>query len=328
MRPMDPSPDTARDTSAKALDNGSTELAGADECASEEVRKPALGIALMAVAMLIIPSSDAIAKYLSTAHSPAFLSWARYVAALGFVLPVVLFQQARSREPLISRGQILPQLLRTAFLVGAMTLYFVAIARIPLADALGAYFVAPIVATLLAAVALRERLDRRKLVAVLLGFAGALLVVRPGAAGSAGTLIALASGGLMACYLVMTRATAQGSPPLSTLTMQLVFGILLLTPFVLFEWTTPSWEALGLILLMGLLAAAANLMTISAFRLAQVSTLSPLVYLELLGATALGFVMFGDLPSVTTWIGIAVIVAAGLTVVTPSRAGRRNATQP
>lgn len=325
---MNTLPDTARDTAAKAPEHGSTELGRPDAVPSQEPRKPAFGIALMAVAMLIIPGSDAIAKYLSTVHSPAFLSWARYVAALCFVLPVVLFVQARSREPLVSRRQLLPQLVRTAFLVGAMTLYYVAIARIPLADALGAYFVAPIVATLLAAVVLRERLDRRKLVAVLLGFIGALLVVRPGTAGSAGTLIALASGGLMACYLVMTRATAPATPPLSTLTVQLVFGILLLTPFVLFKWTTPSWEALGLILLMGLLAAAANLMTISAFRLAQVSTLSPLVYLELLGATALGFVMFGDLPSVTAWMGIAVIVAAGLTVVTPSRAGRRNTTQP
>ncbi|WP_439499045.1 DMT family transporter [Bosea sp. (in: a-proteobacteria)] len=325
---MDTSSDTARGTAAEALECASADPAPAEAAASDEQRKPALGIALMAVAMLIIPGSDAIAKYLSPVHSPVFLSWARYVAALGFVLPVVLFQQARSREPLISRGQILPQLVRTAFLVGAMTLYFVAIARIPLADALGAYFVAPIIATLLAAMVLRERLDRRKLAAVLLGFAGALLVVRPGTAGSAGTLIALASGGLMACYLVMTRATAQASPPLSTLTIQLVFGILLLTPFLLFQWTTPSWEALALILLMGLLAAAANLMTISAFRLAQVSTLSPLVYLELLGATALGFVLFGDLPSVTTWIGIAVIVAAGFTVVTPRRAVRRSIAKP
>jgi drug/metabolite transporter (DMT)-like permease len=325
---MDTPPHTARDTAAEAFACASAEPAPAESATPDELRKPALGIALMAVAMLIIPGADAIAKYLSTVHSPVFLSWARYVAALGFVLPVVLFVQARSREPLVSRGQLLTQLVRTAFLVGAMTLYFVAIARIPLADALGAYFVAPIIATLLAAVALRERLDRRRLAAVLLGFAGALLVVRPGTAGSAGTLIALASGGLMACYLVMTRATAQASPPLSTLTIQLVFGVLLLTPFVLFEWTTPSWEALALILLMGLLAAAANLMTISAFRLAQVSTLSPLVYLELLGATALGFALFGDLPSLTTWMGIAVIVAAGLAVVTPRRAGRRSANRP
>lgn len=279
----------------------------------------ALGIALMAVAMLVIPAADAIAKYLSGAHAPVFLSWARYVAALGFALPLVLVQQARRPGPLTTRGQLLPQLVRTAFLVAAMTLYFIAIARIPLADALGAYFVAPIAATLLAAIVLRERLDRRRLAAVALGFAGALLIVRPGTQASADTLIALASGGCMACYLVLTRATAQDSPPLATLTIQLVIGILLLTPFVLAQWTTPTREALLLILLMGLLSTASNLMTIAAFRLAQVATLSPLVYLELIGATALGYALFGDLPSPTTWLGIAIIVAAGLIVATAAR---------
>lgn len=283
------------------------------------LRGSGLGVVLMALAMLVIPAADAIAKYLSAAHGPVFLSWARYVAALGFALPLVLIRQRRTPAALTPRLQLLPQLVRTAFLVAAMTLYFVAIARIPLADALGAYFVAPIVATLLAAGVLRERLDRRRLAAVALGFAGALLIVRPGADAGAGTLIALASGGCMACYLVLTRATAQDRPPLATLTMQLVIGILLLTPFALLQWSTPTREALLLILLMGALSTASNLMTIAAFRLAPVATLSPLVYLELIGATALGYTLFGDLPSPATWLGIAVIVAAGMIVATAAR---------
>jgi drug/metabolite transporter (DMT)-like permease len=287
-------------------------------------RDEALGLLLMAAAMLIIPTSDAIAKYLSGAHSPAFLSWIRYVAALGFILPVALFQRRQAPGPATapaSQGRYwLAQVVRTAFLVAAMTLYFVAIARIPLADALGAYFIAPIVATLLAAIALRERLDRRKLLAVLLGFVGAVLVVRPGTETSTDTLIALASGACMACYLVLTRATAQGRSPVSTLTIQLVLGILMLMPLALLQWTTPTRAGLLLILLMGLVSTLSNLMTISAFRLAPVATLSPLVYLELIGATALGFFMFGDLPSPLTWAGIAVIVVAGLIVATAPKA--------
>ena len=284
-----------------------------------------LGVLLMAAAMLIIPTSDAIAKYLSGAHSAAFLSWVRYVAALGFILPVALIQRGRAPGSApASRGRYwLAQIVRTAFLVAAMTLYFVAIARIPLADALGAYFIAPIAATLLAAIALRERLDRRKLLAVLLGFVGAVLVVRPGTETSADTLIALASGFCMACYLVLTRATAQDRPPVATLTIQLSLGILMLMPLAALQWTTPTREGLLLILLMGLVSTLSNLMTISAFRLAPVVTLSPLVYLELIGATALGFVLFGDLPSPATWAGIAVIVAAGLIVATARPAALR-----
>ena len=290
-------------------------------------RDEAIGLLLMATAMLIIPSSDAIAKYLSGAHSPAFLSWVRYIAALGFILPVALLQRGRAREPghaPASRGRYwLAQLARTAFLVTAMTLYFVAIARIPLADALGAYFIAPIAATLLAAITLRERLDQRRLLAVALGFVGAILVVRPGTQTSADTLIALASGVCLACYLLLTRATAQDTPPVATLTIQLVLGILLLMPFAVLQWTMPTREGLLLILLMGLVSTLSNLMTISAFRLASVATLSPLVYLELIGATALGFALFGDLPSPITWAGIAVIVAAGLIVATAPPGARR-----
>lgn len=77
---------------------------------------------------------------------------------------------------------------------------------------------------------------------------------------------------------------------------------------------------------MGLVSTLSNLMTISAFRLAPVATLSPFVYLELIGATALGFVLFGDLPSPMTWAGIAVIVAAGLIVATAPSAARHTST--
>lgn len=90
----------------------------------------------------------------------------------------------------------------------------------------------------------------------------------------------------------------------------------MLMPLAVLQWTTPTREGLLLILLMGLVSTLSNLMTISAFRLAQVQTLSPFVYLELIGATTLGLVLFGDLPAPTTWAGIAVIVAAGLIVAT------------
>lgn len=293
--------------------------------ARHKPRSETLGIVLMAVAMLIVPAADAIAKYLSGTHSPIFLTWARYVAALGFILPVAMIQRGQAPSPARawSGRHWLSQILRAGFLVAAMALYFAAIARIPLADALGAYFIAPIAATLLAAIILHERLDRRKLLAVVLGFVGAILVVRPGGETSTDTLIALASGGCMAGYLVMTRLTAQDRPPVATLTIQLTLGVLMLTPVALLQWTTPTRDGLLLILLMGLVSTLGHLMTISAFRLASVATLSPLVYLELIGATALGFALFGDLPSPMTWAGIAVIVAAGLIVATAPSAGRR-----
>ncbi len=271
-----------------------------------------LGVGLMIVAMLVVPLADGLAKYLSTSYSPVFLSWARYAAGTVFVLPVLAFARGGLR---LRPAQLPSQVLRTVFLAAAMTLYFMAIARVPLADALGAYFVAPIVATILAVLVLRERLTRRKALAVGLGFAGALLVVRPTGVMDIGMAYALAAGLLMAGYLVATRMAATASPPFVTLLIQYLLGTLLLTPLAVVAWRTPTAEALGLILGMGLCSAASHLASIHAFRFAQASTLSPLVYVELISATLFGFLVFGDFPSVLTWLGIAVIVLGGLSLI-------------
>lgn len=272
----------------------------------------ALGAALMAAAMLIIPCADAIGKYLSGQHAPLFLGWARYAAGAAFVIPAFLLA---GRGAGIARGQVPVQALRAAFLAGSLSLYYLAIARIPLADSLGAYFVAPILATLLSAVFLGEALNPRRLLAVGVGFAGALLVARPGVTMDAGMAYALAAGGCMACYMVATRAVAQSGSPLATLAFQYVAGGLLLLVPALLDWSVPTASAWLLILLMGLVSAVSHMLLITAFRLAEASSLAPLVYLELLGSTLFGLLVFGQIPAPVTWLGIALIVAGGLILI-------------
>ena len=274
----------------------------------------ALGAALMAAAMLSFPCGDAIAKHLSAQHAPLFLAWARYAAGAAFVVPALLADRG-TYVPGIARGHVPIQALRAAFAVGAVSLYYLAIARIPLADALGAYFVAPVLAALLSAVVLGEALGPRRLLAVGSGFAGALLVARPGVTMSAGMACALGAGGCFACYMVATRARAQSGSPLATLAFQYVAGGLLLLVPALLDWSVPTAAAWLLILLMGLVSAISHLLVIAAFRLAEASLLAPLVYLELLGGTLLGLLVFGQLPAPMTWLGIALIVAGGLVLI-------------
>lgn len=282
----------------------------ADSAGSHRV----LGAALMALAMLTIPCADGIGKYLSGDHSPLFLGWARYAAGAAFIVPTAFVAGKGDRIP---RQQVPLQLLRAIFLVGSVSLYYLAIARIPLADALGAYFIAPILATLLAAVFLKEVLNARRLVAVGIGFAGALLIAQPGVTMSSGMAYALAAGCCMACYIVATRAVARAAPPLPTLAFQYVSGgVLLLLPALL-NWSTPTLEALLLILLMGFVSATSHLLVISAFRFAEASALSPLIYLELVGTTIFGLLVFGQLPSWVTWLGIGLVVAGGLGLIEP-----------
>jgi drug/metabolite transporter (DMT)-like permease len=284
--------------------------------------RPLLGIALMSVAMLVVPSCDAIAKLLTADLTPIFISWARYAAGSLMAFPVALALAPRGAH--IHVGQWPVQLLRTLFMVGSMTLYYLAIARVPLVDALGAFFVGPIVATFLAALVLRERLTARKLTAVGLGFGGALLIVRPGSSADAGLVYALLAGLCFSCYVVATRLAAQASDPLRTLALQYALGTSLLTPFAIALWQWPSGHALILIAMLGLISAACHLISIFAFRFAEASTLSPLLYLELVGSAVCGYALFGDLPSATTWVGIGVIVIAGLIVI--RRGGQRGRT--
>jgi len=132
------------------------------------------GIVLMAAAMLTIPLVDGLAKHLSATHSPLYISWARYAVACCVVLPFALSLHGRALLPKRDLGS---HLLRTVFLMAAMTLYFLAIARTPLATAASAYFVGPIIAVLLAFLVLGERLTTRKVVALGLGFAGAMIIL-------------------------------------------------------------------------------------------------------------------------------------------------------
>lgn len=172
----------------------------------ENQARPTLGIALMALAMLSIPLVDGIAKYLSADHSPLFTAWARYAVASAVVLPVA--SAARYRGKVFPGERRASHALRTIFLVTAMTLYFLAIATVPLAIAISAYFVDPVIAVALAAIVLKERVTLRKALSLTLGFVGAIVILRPGSQIEPGILLALGAGLFFALYLIATRKTS------------------------------------------------------------------------------------------------------------------------
>jgi drug/metabolite transporter (DMT)-like permease len=262
----------------------------------------------MSLATLTIPMVDGIAKYLTASHSPLFVSWGRYAAACLVVLPIAL---ARHGTRFLPDNQYGTHFLRTVFLVAAMTCYFLAIARIPLATVAIAFFVGPILAMLLAVVFLREKLTLRKVLSVVLGFAGALIILRPTGRIEPSLLLALASGAFFALYVIATRLASKHSDPLQTLAFQCIVGALLLTPQAIWTWTTPTPRETTIFAAMGLLSAISHLLSIAAFRHAEASTLAPLVYLELFGAAAIGYLFFGELPGAQVWLGATAILIGG-----------------
>lgn len=266
----------------------------------------------MAAAMLMLPGVDGIAKALSASHSPLFVAFGRYFVAALVAVPWAAMRHRGNPFPAESWGA---HGLRTLCLVSAMTLYFLAIQTVPLATAISAFFIGPVLAALLARVVLKERLSRAKLVSLGLGFAGAMVILQPGGTIAPGLLLAFASGLCFALYMIATRKAALTSDPLKTLAFQCAFGALLLLPFGLATFQLPAPEHLPLFIGMGVISAVAHNLSIQAFRLTDASTLAPLVYLELVAATAIGLVWFGEVPGLATVVGAGLIVVAGLVVV-------------
>ena len=263
------------------------------------------GIILMSLAMLGVPIVDGIAKYLSASYSPLFIGWTRYAVALVIVLPIAYQRYGFAFFP---EEQRFAHLVRTAFLVTAMTLYFLAIARIPIALAVSAYFVGPIVATVLSVFFLGESLTLRKLLSLAIGFIGASVVLQPSGEIEVGVIMAFGAGLFFALYLIATRQASQQSDPIKTLAFQVVLGTVLLSPQAAFTFAVPTLDVLWSFVGLGFFSAIAHLLTIQAFRLADASTLAPLVYLELIGSAMIGFLFFSEVPTRLTIIGAILIV--------------------
>lgn len=277
---------------------------------------PSTGLLLMAVAMLLIPFVDGIAKFLTYTHSPLYISWARYVAASLIVLPIAFSIHGRHIFPSKNIGA---HFYRTIFLMMAMTLYFVAISKVHLATAITAYFIGPIVAVILSVIFLKESLNPRKVIALLLGFSGVVIILNPNGELESGILYALGSGVCFAIYLVTTRQASKNNDPIKTLVFQCFVGAVILTPQALLTWSFPQLTEILLLLGIGVLSLCSHMLSILAFRHAEASLLAPLVYLEIIGASAVGYFFFDEVPEFTLWVGAVVIVSGGLFLIRRSK---------
>jgi drug/metabolite transporter (DMT)-like permease len=268
-------------------------------------------IGLMVVGFSLVPGMDAIAKHLSGDYSVFQLGWARFVFHLLFVLPLVWWRHREDVWPKMPRLQ----LARGVFQLSATLLFFAAIARIPIADALALLFVYPLLVTALSPVLLGERVRGVQWLAIVIGFAGVLFILRPGTGAFhwAG-VFALAASVCFALYMIATRRVAGTSPPLVTLVYSAVVGAVALTLAAPWFWTPPRPADWALMVLMGLLAACGHFMIVKAFELAPASRIAPFGYSEIVAATALGYFVFGDFPDAWTFVGIGIITAAGLLV--------------
>ncbi|WP_299810974.1 DMT family transporter [uncultured Roseibium sp.] len=282
-------------------------------------QNPLLAIALMSSAMLIVPVMDIIAKYLSADLPPLEVTFGRFF--FQFLICLVLAAVTgrvtglRGHHPLINY-------LRGIFLAAASLCFFTAVKFMSVATAISIFFVEPMVLTILAALILKEQVGIRRIAAILVGLAGAIIILRPNLAEiGLVSLLPVATAFLFSFYLLLNRLypvtdgllTIQFSAGLSG---SLLLGAALLAANVAgFEDMTfvmPSGGQTGFLALIGLISFAAHGLVVAAFQRGSASLLAPLQYIEIVSATLFGYLVFSDFPDGPTWLGIALIVGSGL----------------
>ena len=265
---------------------------------------------MIVAAMTIIPIMDGIAKHLTASFHPLQVVWARYFFHFTLFLPLV-FYRYRADTFRLSRPRL--QLLRGGLLWVSTMCFFSAVQVLPLADAIAIVFVYPFVVTALAPWLVGDSVGRLRWTAVVVGFVGALFVIRPGFETVSGaTLLALAAGVGYAGYVLATRKLAGSDPTLVTLLMTGAIGTAGSFAILPLVWTSPEAGQLLLMMLIGLLAAAGHYLIILAHEYASAPQLAPYAYVEIIAATIVGLIAFGDFPDAATWLGIGIIVASGI----------------
>lgn len=284
------------------------------------------GMFWMLVAAIAFISMHAGIKQVSQELHPFEIVFFRNFFAVIALLPILL--RVGLRPLRTNRVGLLG--LRAGINLIAMAMYFTALSMAPLADASALTFLAPIFVTLLGALFLRERVGPRRWAAILVGFVGAILLIRPGFGNfDLGHVLVVFSTMLWAVAMLVIKLLSRTE---SSITITLYMGIMLaplsLVP-ALFVWQWPSGEAYIWLAGIGCLGALAQWALSESLRLGETAVVMPVDFFKLIWAAALGYLLFLEIPDLFTWIGGGTIFAAGTYIaVRESRLGRAKARPP
>jgi len=275
-----------------------------------QAENPVAGIGWMMLTVFWFVSLDTGAKFLLQFYPTAQVVWLRFLVALVFGAAAMA---PNLRRDLVSRKPSL-QLLRSGLLAITTALFFVGIHTTPLATATSIMFLSPILVTVLSVPLLGETVGVRRLAGVAVGFVGAVIIVRPSIHGvSTGALFLLAAAFTNSLYQIITRKVRVYDPPATTLFYTALVGAVVFAVPMPEQWITPvvPWHW-AVFVFVGVCGGIGHLCLIRAFRAAPASVVAPFTYAGLIWATLFGFVFFAELPGIWTYLGAALIIAAGL----------------
>jgi len=275
------------------------------------------------MAAFLFATQDVIAKYLSLSYPTAQVLWAHFIVP---VAALVIILNHRLPGILVTRWRGL-QVARSALICIMMGLLFSAYRFMPLADVAAIMFISPILVTTLSMPVLGEHVGPRRWAAAVVGFAGALIIIRPGAGVmQAAALLALGAAFISSIHQIMIRILSREDSALTTLAYTPLVGALATSIAIPFLWVAPDLEGWGLMALLGILGIASQFGIIKAFEAAPAATVSPFMYFILIWAGIYGVSVFGDIPDAWTLIGAAVIVVSGLFIFHREQLRGRKAT--
>ncbi len=285
----------------------------AEIAAPARTSRPLRGVLFMCIACALFPIMNGIVKLLAASYEPQQIVWFRIVSHL--VLVAVVFMP-RMGLGLLRTRRIGTQFVSSVMMLLSTLFFFSAVKSIPVAEAISVTFVAPLAVVLLAWPLLGERITWFRMAAVIVGFSGVLIVIRPGSAVFQwASLLLLCSAMCYAIYQILIRRLAGIDAPATSIFYSVLLGAIIMSIWLPFVWKMPTnWIDWALLCSLGVFGALGHYCVAKAMTYASANFVAPFNYTQMIGSVIVGYFMFAEVPDFYTWLGTAVVVGAGLMV--------------
>lgn len=268
---------------------------------------PVQGILWIMLSGLLFSFLNAGLRYVSLDLPPMVTSFFRFLFGLVFIAPIVL----RMGLGVFRTASVGMQFARNAVHASAFAIWYTALPLIPLAEMTAIMFTGPLFVTIGAALFLGEKVRWRRWLAIVIGFVGVLVILRPGFAEvSFGSWLMLSSVPVIAASQLIAKAQTRRDSTQTIICWQTVLMIPFFLPPAILEWQTPTTEQLLVLLGCGVVGSAANMAMVQAFKVAEISSVQPMMFLNIVWASVLGFLVFANTPDLWTFVGAGVIIAS------------------
>ena len=270
------------------------------------------GILFMVGAYVFLPTKDGMSKILGGTYPPLEIIWAQFCIVYLVIAPLIVLRYGAS---MLWPRPFGLQCLRGIFTVTGIGFFYWAVQTTPLANTTAIYFLGPLVVTALSPFVLKESVDLRRWIAVVIGFMGVILILRPDPhAFNRGSVIAFFGAIVIGLFYISNRRLASADPAIVMLSHSIIIGAVLTSFAVPFVWVPPNTADFPLIAGFILCAMTGQGLLMASFKHAPASIVAPFQYSGIIAATLFGFLVLGEFPDRLTFMGIAIVVGSGVSI--------------